>query len=243
MDSDAVASVISAAIVLSVVELVKLVTQKGLVCRHHARKLMHVGVGPIFLLTWRLFSDGPHAKYYAAVVPLGMTAKFALTGLGVIRGSFLGADAEVRAMSRTGNRTELLRGPLAYGITFVVCTVRGFRQVGAAAALMALCFGDGLAEPVGRRYGEAPLGKLPWSPKKTWAGSLAVFFGSFVSSLAFAAIFHGWGFSSSPPGEVQPALLLASIAGALVESLPLADVDNLLVPLVVFWVFSTIRPL
>jgi dolichol kinase len=38
-----------------------------------------------------------------------------------------------------------------------------------------LCGGDGLADIVGRRLGGG--NPLPWNPAKSWAGSIAMFFG------------------------------------------------------------------
>ncbi len=238
---DLVATAASAAIIVGAVELVKAAAARELLDRSSARKLMHVSVGPIFLLTWRFFSGGPNSPLCAALVPAAMTAKFALTGLGILRGSFLGADAEVRAMSRTGRREELLRGPLLYGVTFVSFTYLAFRQLGAAAALMALCVGDGLAEPVGICYGHA-LGRLPWNPRKSWAGTLACVLGSLGGSLAFAKLFHAWGWSEASAAQMLSPLGAASLVGAAVESLPLHDVDNLLVPAAVALVVGALAP-
>ena len=44
-----------------------------------ARKVTHIGAGPIFLATWPLFSADT-GRYVAACVPLTMTLKFAATG-------------------------------------------------------------------------------------------------------------------------------------------------------------------
>lgn len=38
-----------------------------------------------------------------------------------------------------------------------------------------MCGGDGLADLIGRKYGSA---KLPFNQNKSWAGSLAMFFGN-----------------------------------------------------------------
>ncbi len=65
-----------------------------------------------------VFPEVASARYLAALVPFAITAQFALVGLGVMKD-----PAAVEAMSRTGDRREILRGPLFYGIIFVVLTI------------------------------------------------------------------------------------------------------------------------
>lgn len=50
-----------------------------------ARKLMHLGCGPIFLLCWPLFSTAPGAAAHAAAAPLAITSFFVLVGLGLVK--------------------------------------------------------------------------------------------------------------------------------------------------------------
>ena len=76
---------------------------------------------------------GQAAACQNACVPLAMTLKFALVGLGL-----LDVEADVRTLSRSGDRRELLRGPLLYGVVFVVATALWFRELPASVALLAL---------------------------------------------------------------------------------------------------------
>jgi len=87
-----------------------------------------------------------------------------------------------------------------------------------------------MADVVGRRWGGAPRMKLPWSSRKSWPGSAAFFVSAFAGSSAFGTLFAHWGWTSVPVQSMLVPLLLASAAAAAVESLPFADVDNLLVP-------------
>lgn len=208
------------------VESVKALAAKGVCSSVVARKCMHIGCGPLFILTWPLFTQ--QGASIASLVPLAMTLKFAATGLGLLKNRH--ALDEVRAMSRTGDPAELLRGPLLYGVAFFALTRFCWRSVPGVAAMMALCMGDGLAEIFGRMYGRA---RLPWSPKKSWAGSAAFLLSAVASSAAFAELFRVWGWSTATTGELVGPLVLACAAGCAVESLPLRDVDNVLVPLVV----------
>jgi len=96
-------------------------------------------------------------------------------------------QAAVQAMSRSGDRREILRGPLYYGIVFVLLTVLFWKDspVGLT-ALMIMCGGDGIADMVGKRYNE---NRLPYSPNKTVAGSLSVFIGGWLLSAFVLAVF------------------------------------------------------
>lgn len=187
---------------------------------HLSRKIIHIGTGPIFVLCWLLFNDGISSRYLAALVPGLITAQFLLVGLGVIKD-----EAAVKALSRTGNRREILRGPLFYGIIFVVMTVLYWKDspVGMI-ALMLMCGGDGLADVIGRKFGQR---KLPWAPDKSWIGSLAMFLGGWTLALGILWVFVGAGVFAGPMSIYLPALTLIAFAGTLVESLPIKDVDNI----------------
>jgi hypothetical protein len=118
-----------------------------------SRKLIHIGTGPLFVFCWNLFTPAPEARWLAALVALSITAQFVLVGLGIIKD-----PAAVKAMSRSGDPREILRGPLYYGIVFiahagVLARVAGGRR-GADADAAATGW------PTGRRLGQA---KLPWS--------------------------------------------------------------------------------
>ena len=86
-------------------------------------------------------------RWLAALVPLLFTVQFALIGLGIVKD-----EASVKAMSRTGDRREILRGPLFYGIIFVVMTLLFWKDspIGMV-AVMLMCGGDGLADITGAR--------------------------------------------------------------------------------------------
>lgn len=186
-----------------------------------SRKIIHISTGPLFVLCWPLFSDRPYARWGAAFVPMLITLQFIAVGLGWLQDP----DA-VKALTRTGDRREILKGPLLYGLIFVICTVIFWRQspVGIL-GLMIVCGGDGLADIIGRRYGKA---KLPWNSDKSWLGSGAMFAGAWSLSILMLLLFSWLGLIS--PWQSQPLiwLWLSCIVGAatLVESLPIRDFDN-----------------
>ena len=219
---DLVATLLTFSVALAWLRLMGALAARRVIGQSLSRKLIHIGTGPIFVLCWNLFSPQPAARYLAALVPLAITAQFVLVGAGVIKD-----PAAVQAMSRTGDRREILRGPLYYGIVFVLCTLVFWRTspVGIL-ALMLMCGGDGLADLAGRRWGTA---KLPINPAKSWAGSAAVLLGGFAFAFAFVAVFNQWGVLDPRLSLPDAAWKTAVIAGAatVVEALPIRDLDNL----------------
>ena len=190
-----------------------------------SRKIIHMGTGPIFVLCWLLFPDVWYARWLAALVPLSITIQFAMVGLGLMKD-----QAAVDAMSRHGDRREILRGPLFYGIVFVVLTLWFWLDspIGIV-ALMLLCGGDGLADILGKRMGGA---RLPWSANKSWAGSAAMFMGGWVFALGVLALYVSAGIFAGPFIRFLLPVTVIAFAGTVVESLPFADIDNITVPVV-----------
>ena len=210
---------------------------RGWISSHLSRKIIHMGTGPIFVLCWLLFNDAPAARYLAALVPLAITAQFALVGLGVMKD-----EAAVQAMSRSGDRREILRGPLFYGIVFVVLTVIYWKDspIGII-GLMLMCGGDGLADIVGRRWGKA---KLPWAKDKSWLGSLGMLLGGWSFALGVVWVFVMLGVFPAPFSAYVLPISIIAIAGTLVESLPVRDSDNITVTLTAVllghWLLNTL---
>jgi len=219
------ALLITIAVALVEIRSLDFAAHRGWIESRLSRKLIHILTGPLFVLCWLLFPNQFwYERWLAALVPLLFTVQFALIGLGIIQD-----EASVKAMSRSGDRREILKGPLFYGIIFVVMTVLFWKDspIGMT-ALMLMCGGDGLADVMGRGLKSAP---LPWSKGKTWFGSLGMFLGGWVMTVFILAIFVSAGVFPGPfAGYLLPVTLIA-LVGTLVESLPLEDVDNITVTL------------
>jgi L-ascorbate metabolism protein UlaG (beta-lactamase superfamily)/dolichol kinase len=211
-------------IALAWLRLCDFLAHRGWISSRLSRKIIHIGTGPIFVSCWLLFNDATNARWLAALVPFGITIQFILVGLGILKD-----EAAVQAMSRSGDRREILRGPLFYGIVFVMLTLLFWKNspVGMV-ALMLMCGGDGVADIVGRRYGKT---KLPWNRDKSLQGSLAVFLGGLFLAALILLIFTSANIFSEPFVSFIPGLLLIALVGVAVESLPIKDIDNLTVTL------------
>jgi phytol kinase len=195
---------------------------RGWISSRFSRKIIHIGTGPLYVLCWPLFTNTPFAPFLASLVPLAFTVQFALIGFGIIKD-----EASVTAMSRTGDRREILRGPLYYGIIFVILTIVFWTRTPIGiVALMLMCGGDGLADILGRRFGRRP---LPWSPQKTWMGSFGMLTGGWILSMGILTAYVFAGIFPGPLQNYLSAVTILALVGAVVESLPLHDIDNLTV--------------
>ncbi len=207
---DIIALIITLAVSLTWLRLNDFIAQRGWIDSRTSRKIIHIGTGPLFVLCWLLFSQEPYVRYLAALVPLAITVQFALVGFGVMKD-----EAAVQAMSRSGDPKEILKGPLYYGIVFVILTIAFWLDspIGII-ALMMVCGGDGLAEIFGRKYGKV---KLPWNKGKSWIGSLGFLLGAWVLTIVVMAIFVSAGIFAAPLVGYLYAITLIAVVSTLVE--------------------------
>eukprot|EP01124_Arcella_intermedia_P023005 TRINITY_DN3556_c0_g1_i1.p1 TRINITY_DN3556_c0_g1~~TRINITY_DN3556_c0_g1_i1.p1 ORF type:complete len:236 (-),score=10.43 TRINITY_DN3556_c0_g1_i1:26-733(-) len=197
---------------------VNLLASRGALGRHGSRKAMHILMGLLYLACWRAFPKESHsAPLVALSLPALMTVRFALIGAGWIEDA-----AAVRAMCRTGDRRELLCGPLLYGTAISLLTlIFWMRSPVGIVSISLLCAGDGFAEIVGNAI-QGP--KLPWSKKKTVSGTM-----SFIVAGALASCSLLW--FLGVPHETSQVVAVA-VGSAIAESLSSGQYDNAVVPLV-----------
>lgn len=134
------------------------------------------------------------------------------------------------SLMRPGERGKGLRTGVAFYALSVLILVLAFRDhlEVAACAWGILAFGDGAATLLGRWLGAA---RLPWNLSKSWAGSAAfLIFGTLGGGGLMLYVSQRY---ENPPGPLAVLLvsMVAALAGAVVESLPLELDDNLSVPL------------
>ena len=222
LSSNFIALVITFIIALAWLRINDFAAHRGWISSRLSRKIIHMGTGPIFVLCWPLFPNDYLSRYFAALVPMIFSLQFLLIGIGVLHD-----DAAVQAMSRSGDRREILRGPLFYGIIFVILTVvYWYDSAIGIIALMLMCGGDGLADILGRRLGHR---KLPWSDDKSWVGSLGMLIGGWLFAIGIIAIYITLGIFPDILISYLPEITIIAIAGTMVESLPFHDVDNITV--------------
>jgi phytol kinase len=215
-----IATVLTFAIAITFLRLMDFIAARGWIDSKTSRKLIHIGTGPIFVLCWLMYPDVTISRWLAALVPLLITVQFVLVGTGLLKD-----EAAVKAMSRTGDRREILRGPLFYGIMFVAITLIYWKDslIGIP-ALMMMCGGDGIADIVGRRVNSA---RLRWSPEKSVAGTLSVFIGGWLMTIFVFAVYVWIGAFSGPITRFFLPVTWIALGATIVESLPFKDIDNI----------------
>ncbi len=182
-----------------------------------SRKITHIGAGSLvgFL---PLYSDVDWSRY------LNVTIFVVWIALLVQKGLFANPEDEaVRTMTRTGDRRELLKGPLYFVIVATICGTLLYKSFPGIVAMANLGWGDGVAPIVGSRYGR-------WKYKifsdKSVEGSLSMFIFAFAASVFFVWLIL--------PSELNLIwILLLALIATVVEACSPQEVDNILIPAVV----------
>jgi phytol kinase len=133
-----------------------------------SRKIIHCGSAPLFICLWPLYSSsGLSSRLIAASIPLVQMTRLILAGTRVEsadKDQSASIDGIINAISRSGSKSEALGGPLIYTIVLLLGTFLFFRDspIGVV-AICQMAAGDGIADIVGRRWGDL---KWPFSEKK-----------------------------------------------------------------------------
>lgn len=127
---------------------------------------------------------------------------------------------EIAARKRDENKFVL--GPVTLVIGILITAII-FPLEYAKVGIYALAFGDGLASLMGRLFGKVT---IPGSHGKTVAGSLACFIAVFIATYLVC-------------GDCLVSLCIGT-AAMIIEVLPLADFDNILIPILISFIYYTI---
>ncbi len=225
---DIIATVISIVILLALVQINGLMQKKGKVSQIITRKFVHIFAGPIFVVTWMLFTGEVISHYIAVIVPLLFVLQFVAIGTGLMKN-----ESFVASMSRSGDPRELLGGTLYYAIVMVLMTFfwfyvpsTGIDNANPTALLIIGCVsgGDGLADIIGRKFGGEKKFGIKGS-EKTIVGSIGMLVGSILVSSILVLIFS----LEVPHINIVTLILpiiVVSIVATVVEALSPKGTDN-----------------
>lgn len=123
---------------------------------------------------------------------------------------------EIAARKRDEDKFVLGPVTLVTGIIITALTIKNpdCRKIG----IFALSFGDGLASLCGKFFGRI---HISFTKGKTAAGSIACFTAVFITTFCVCK-------------NTQESLIIA-FAAMLIEILPLADMDNIIIPPAIGW--------
>lgn len=225
---DIIAAVISIICVFMVVQINGAIQKSGKLSTTVTRKLVHIFAGPVFVVTWLLFSASFFTRFFAMFIPLLFVLQFIGVGTGKIKD-----EKFVNSMSRSGEPSELLQGPLYYAIIMVIMTVLwyyvpstgvNFASPTAFVIIGCLSGGDGIADIIGRKYGGEKKFGIGGS-EKTIIGSIAMFIGSFIVSFILILIFSIEIAIFNPLSLIIPVIIISLVA-TIVEALSPKSTDN-----------------
>ncbi|KAK3002473.1 hypothetical protein RJ639_020349 [Escallonia herrerae] len=171
-------------------------------------------------------STSTEARYFASLVPLVNCLRLVIYGF-----SLATDEGLIQSVTREGKPEELLRGPLYYVLVLILCALVFWREspVGVISLAM-MCGGDGVADIMGRRFGDQ---KIPYNQQKSWAGSISMFVVGFVISIGMLYYFSVLGYFKLDWIWTIKRVALVSLVATVVESLPTTEImdDNISVPL------------
>ncbi|MBK5113815.1 MAG: hypothetical protein KGD59_07880 [Candidatus Heimdallarchaeota archaeon] len=216
-----------------ILSLFYLLSKKGMDV-FYTRKGIHITAG-CYIFFWLMGSDLGRARYIA-MIPAALTAVvFLLIGLKVIPGAFM-----VKSMSRTGEPFDLIKGTMIYAIVMTLICVFVWRDnPWGLVIIMTIAWGDGIAPIAGKFFGIKKY-KAIGGGEKSIGGSIGMFifsvaFSYFIIYL-FGIVLDGqnwlWG-NLEWPWLWGKVLILVAI-GTIAEALSPTDIDNLVVPIVMF---------
>ncbi len=180
-----IATLVTFIIIFAFRGLMGFLAQRGWVESKLSHQIAHIGGGPIFVVCWLLYPDGPLGPWLASLVPLLAALQFALLGLGIATD-----QKTINALTDSGDHREMLLGPLFYSLMFIALTLFYWRDspIGIP-ALMMLC-GSWIAGVLAPQIKSMP---WPWSSRHSVAGSVITFIAGWLLTLIVFAIYLGIG--------------------------------------------------
>jgi len=206
-------TVLSLVYVFSVVGIMDFAVKKGFP-QDISRKIVHIAAGS-WIVFWLLY-DPSHWTKYLNIVPA-----LIWTLLLLIKGFTAKPDDEaVKTMTRTGDRKELLRGPLYFTIVMNVMGTLFFYSPLAMTTMGLLGWGDGLAPLFGKKFGKH---KFNLVSEKSIEGSISFFIFGIAAAIGFNLLLVG--------SVIWFNVLICAVVVTIVEALSPKDLDNLLIPI------------
>lgn len=207
-------AILSIVYVFAVVGIMDFLVKRKNFPQDISRKIVHIAAGS-WLLIWLLFDDSHWSRY------LNIAPAFIWTVLLLLKGFAASSDDEaVKTMTRTGDRRELLKGPLYFTLVMCLMGTVFYKTPLALTAMGILGWGDGLAPVFGKRFGKH---KYYILSEKSIEGSLAFLIFGFFGALIFNLFFY----ESIDIGFILGLAILATF----IEAVSPKDFDNLLIPL------------
>lgn len=133
-------------------------------------------------------------------------------------------SAVTAAAARKRDENKFVLGPVTLSLGILACALL-WNPLSASIGIYALAFGDGLASLSGKLFGKV---QIPLTQGKTAVGSLTCFAAIFVSCFLAS-------------GNAYVSLIVASL-GMFIELMPIKDLDNIIIPIVLGGIAQFLLP-
>jgi len=183
------------------------------------RKSIHIcsAFVPFFLSRWYLQTL---IALFAALICYCISEELRLHGKTV---PLISAITAAAARKRDENKFVL--GPVTLCSGIILCALL-IRPVSAASVgIFALAFGDGIASLMGKLFGRV---HIPFTSGKSVAGSLSCFTAIFCATYLFT--------------KNTIAALIIALCGMIIEVIPLKDMDNIAIPVIIGFIATFLLP-
>lgn len=202
-----------------------------------SRKILHLGAAS-WIIFWPLYvvsdddddgGDGSSSWSWKLNVALPAVKGVVM----LVKGALIRDpnDKDVRSMSRSGNPTELLYGPLQFTAVMTTLGLVFFRHPVACLVMGTLGVGDGCAPLFA---GKHKYKTVDGSGIKSVEGSLVVFAGSILGYYVYS-----WIVTALPLLPLSAVVLCAAVA-AVVEGLTPSDLDNITIPVTMYFMYRLV---
>jgi len=215
-----------------IIKIMEKLVDSGTLSSDLSRKVIHIAAGS-YIWVW-LFMDPTDKITYVfnIIVPLLFFLTFLYKGT---KGS--PDDKDVKTMTRTGDPSELLKGPLFFTIVMMVAGTIFYNTYVGVFMMAIVGWGDGIAPYIGKKYGGPTYKTL--GREKTITGSVSVFIFSVLGCLIFYILLGIIGGTGDPllvdPNvdmiTILAVIVVLSLVATVIEALSPSDLDNILIPL------------
>ena len=203
----------------AVVVIMDFLIKKGVLSPDVTRKVIHIIAGS-WVFFWILYRDSDWTRYLNVTLPVVFGSILVVKGLGGDPN-----DMNVRTMSRSGDRTELLRGPLYFTIMMIVAGTVFYKTEYALVTMAVLGWGDGIA-PLVAKIGQ--VGKYrTFGNVKSISGSVSLFLVAVGGAVLMLTTILG----SFGGVDDWLMVLISALVATIVEAFSPRDLDNVFIPL------------
>jgi dolichol kinase len=182
-----------------------------------SRKIIHIAAGS-WIVWWRVYNDNHWTWMLNVTVPFIYTFTLFLKGA-IIKDR---NDPDVLTMSRTGDPSELLYGPIHFTVVATIVGLSLYKESLGVMILAALAYGDGVAPLIGQRYPIYPYKTIIGNNSKTLSGSIAFFISTIIGTFVFYHVLE-------LPQYGMNEILIFSFVSTIAEGL--FPCDNITIPI------------